>query len=520
MVLGKPRSHLSKHLASFNLRTFRIAVSKAPVIQLANSIKEIDRILLTDVANHLGSEILQLLKAKRNSLTLACQLPAEVLGEILAIYVALNRVPRIGSPDLESEKEDTPWPWSLRLLRILNVLRVYRYWRSVALNTPNVWSTPDFNFPRWALRMLRWSKSAPLHIDTSNVGRLASSPDDVLCPEEVLRSSTMKAIFEGLEETSRISSLRLEAGLLALEELIKSSGLIQPAPLLTSLIIKCGPDWFSSLRERLLVLPEDILTGSPPNLSSLQLLDCYIPWRSGLFMGNLTTLSIRYSQRYYRTWDFEDGVHPARLASPPPSQFQFQWYLSLRDLKTTIQNLLEVLPHNDIETLKLCMPKISGSETVVAQCFGWLPRLKVIILQDECAIELVRALGCCNLPRFVSQHPESAEEHSERTDFPEYTDEDSNPGVFPALRVLALTNVKNRRYWDDFDAAVVCPKLLEVLRARGDHDLHLRTLALVGLDDEKYSTSRFVSRLAKQCPWVRVERKYPDKDFEDLWFQP
>ncbi|KAL0565106.1 hypothetical protein V5O48_016929 [Marasmius crinis-equi] len=623
------------------------------LIQLANTIEEIDRVLLTDVAESNLENRLRL-KSKRNSFTPACRLPAEVLGEIFAIFVIVSRasaghaiVGRLVTLLQPELKDKLPVRWSA-------VLHICRHWRAVALDTPKVWSAPDFNHPSWARRMIELSKAAPLTIDTSNVASLLRSLPEVNPPQVVAVSiqETFKVVSEALGEIGRVTTLRLEAGRWALERILSTSpSMLQPAPVLTSLIVTNR--YHSESNSDVFVLPEDFIAQRAPQLSHLELGDCCIPWCSGLFQ-NLTVFSVHLSyctpstaplahktrstpqefmhalssmtrievlelhncipsegrglfphetlvlpslrrlevrdeaktcvnlldnMRFPRwtvvhlqiepldshngffrvgtttttaglvspylsglfllgnawsdsepeprkiralmlkfdlpgwwredsdvgefiikTWDSADSINPT---SPPPCQLYLKWLMPLRDVKATVQKILHALPRDDIETLKLCLPEVSD-EIVAAQCFGWLPRLKVIILRDKCAYEVVRALGCFDLPRSGSYEPPGDSPSSET----------STSVIFPSLQVIALVNV-NQVCFQDVDMEELCRPLLKRLNIRkNQYNVCLEKLLLVDIIDQEY----YVSKIRRRCPWLTTTQELPEGDFDGLWY--
>ncbi|KAL0565104.1 hypothetical protein V5O48_016927 [Marasmius crinis-equi] len=633
-------------------------------IQLANTIEEIDRILLTDVAESNLEDRLRL-KSKRNSFTPVCRLPAEVLGEIFAIFVIVSRAPADlafvdrSATSLRSELilkvpiTSIYLPWTV-------VLHVCRHWRAVALGTPKVWSTPDFNHPSWARRMIELSKTAPLTIDTSNVASLLPYSFEVN-PVEAVRvvsiQETSEVVSEALGEIDRVTTLRLEAREEELKSILSATpSLIQPAPLLTSLIVtnRSDPRTRTQWSPSTIALPKDFLAQKAPQLSRLELDDCYIPWCSGLFRNltifslylpycpllitligfktrytpqefmdalksmtrievlelqncipsesgekglfphetlvlpnlcqlkvwdgvkacvnllktmrfprwtvvhlqlepdyhnglfgdrNTTTIAGLISSYLYRlfllgnacsdfeseprkikalmlefdlserrredskfgefiikTWDSADSLNPA---SPPPCQLSLKWLIRLCDVKATVQKILHALPRDDIETLKLSLPEVSD-EIVAAQCFGWLPRLQVIILRDACAYEVVRALGCFNLPRSGSYEPPSDSPFSET----------STSMIFPSLRVIALVNV-NQACSQDVDMEGLCRLLLKRLNIRkNQYNVCLEKLVLVDFVDQEY----YVSKIRRRCPWLTTKQELPEGGFDGLWY--
>jgi hypothetical protein len=50
---------------------------------------------------------------------------------------------------------------------IKEVTHISRYWRTVALACPNLWSFPVFSQPKWADEFLKRSKMAPLTVKVS-----------------------------------------------------------------------------------------------------------------------------------------------------------------------------------------------------------------------------------------------------------------------------------------------------------------------------------------------------------------
>ncbi|KAL0571715.1 hypothetical protein V5O48_010239, partial [Marasmius crinis-equi] len=127
-------------------------------------------------------------------------------------------------------------------------------WRELALNTPTLWTKPDFRWPLWAQEMLRRSKEADLDITY----RVESGAHNILSrPFE-------EAMLEALSNASRITNISFNLwDTIGFEGILAS--LVQPAPLLHTLCLH----FYSTLAED--PFPERLLGDHAPSLRNLSI---------------------------------------------------------------------------------------------------------------------------------------------------------------------------------------------------------------------------------------------------------
>ncbi|KAL0572653.1 hypothetical protein V5O48_009311 [Marasmius crinis-equi] len=113
----------------------------------------------------------RLLKFKRNSLTLIYQLPPELLSRIFHFHA----------------KHTIQVNYEFQGGDLVNFMHVCQHWRKVAVETPDIWSTPDFRRPKWAQEMVARSKTTPLTLVTSNLAGESHADGKVESAVEVLR---------------------------------------------------------------------------------------------------------------------------------------------------------------------------------------------------------------------------------------------------------------------------------------------------------------------------------------------
>ncbi|KAL0580809.1 hypothetical protein V5O48_001185 [Marasmius crinis-equi] len=207
--------------------------------------------------------IVQNLKSRRNVLSTICRLPVEVLANIfmdcntdIPTFVDGNRAKGI--------------------VTLFRLARVCRHWRTVALDTPELWSRPDYSSGTPLARiMLSRSKDAPLVVDAE------------------FGSGTRGVVFETLKHIARTTVLHITAtdDRAGLQQLVHE--LVQPAPFLHTLGL--GLDqvraWDALLSPSELHLPHTFLGNHAPRLRNLLLRWCCIPLDSPL-LRNLTRLSL------------------------------------------------------------------------------------------------------------------------------------------------------------------------------------------------------------------------------------
>jgi hypothetical protein len=144
------------------------------------------------------------LKTRRNALAPIARLPPETLTEIFRYVIGLD----------QSE-------WSSGSLRWVRMIGVCRYWHSVMMESPRLWSCLVFNDIQITTEMLRRSKSSPLVVK-ANLS---------------MRGIMQKAIELPLAHMSRIRVLHVQGT----DELFARlfAAIHQPAPLLQSLRLEC-----------------------------------------------------------------------------------------------------------------------------------------------------------------------------------------------------------------------------------------------------------------------------------------
>ncbi|KAF9270083.1 hypothetical protein L218DRAFT_1071574 [Marasmius fiardii PR-910] len=200
-----------------------------------------------------AKEELKELEFQRNLLIPICRFPAEILGSIFTFCAVPN-----GGIDKGP--------------RLPNVVHVCRLWRSIAFNTPLMWSTPDFTWPKLAREMLKWSKSGPLNIEWRR--------DSYITP----RPMQIEVLSEAIAEISRVQSFYLSCNAYQVQALV--TGMVRPAPILESLTLQAANS------NEVLHLPDNFLGGDAPRLRQLSLRASDIPWGSQI-MKNLTSLDVR-----------------------------------------------------------------------------------------------------------------------------------------------------------------------------------------------------------------------------------
>ncbi|KAG7099962.1 hypothetical protein E1B28_001755 [Marasmius oreades] len=213
------------------------------------------------------TEELKQIQYERNLLVPICRLPAEILGSIFTFYIdSYSQEHYVYSGTFHQRGR---W-W-------VDILLVCRHWCATAYNTPSMWSTPDFRFPRLAWRMLKYSGSTPLNIIWDFHPTL-------------LRDEHRRLFMKVLSSLSRIASLHLNLFSPTIRDLFEDSlteMANEPAPLLHSLVIDCTEVMYP------VILSEDFLGGGAPRLTRLELGGCLLErWRTPLFT-NLTHLTIR-----------------------------------------------------------------------------------------------------------------------------------------------------------------------------------------------------------------------------------
>jgi hypothetical protein len=184
------------------------------------------------------------LKSRRNTLAPISRLPPETLATIFALLSA------------------SAWDEKVVHLEWLRVVHVCRRWRKAALNHPRFWSHINFTKLTSAgvAEILARAKMAPLHLQ-GDVGIWRAAHVEVFERQlEVHISHTRHLSISGYFET-------------ALARLLSS------APTLESLSLsrKSPTCWLPPV-----IIPENLLNCTAPNLTSLELENCDISWKSPL----------------------------------------------------------------------------------------------------------------------------------------------------------------------------------------------------------------------------------------------
>ncbi|KAL0072682.1 hypothetical protein AAF712_000445 [Marasmius tenuissimus] len=200
------------------------------------------------------------LKSRRNLVVPVCRLPTEILAGVFALCNALEPEEIHGLRNTARKQ-----PTSIRLKHVC------RHWRTVALNSPSVWCSPNFAFPVLAREMLQLSKCAHLSIDA----HVSCTPN-----------FRLDVLSEALKHISRTRCLFIEARKADIETTL--SAVTEPAPFLRSMQLVCHPPADA------IALPENFLGGDAPRLCRLELHRCQIPWNTP-FLRNLTSLHIDWS---------------------------------------------------------------------------------------------------------------------------------------------------------------------------------------------------------------------------------
>lgn len=211
------------------------------------------------------------LRTRRNVLVPIARLPFEILAHIFAL-VASESVPR---PYTTLHASHTGASGSLGWIVVTHVCR---QWRAVAMNSPWLWANCVCALPVAVCDLLVRSRNVPI-IVSHDLGRYR------------VKHGPLKAIKLTLTQISRVKVLQLCIDEDSLDALTKTQ-LATPAPLLTSLEISLSADVRLSFLHRLASLPPNIFAGEAPRLRRVSLVNCTIPWTSGILTG-LTHIEIR-----------------------------------------------------------------------------------------------------------------------------------------------------------------------------------------------------------------------------------
>ncbi|KAL0066323.1 hypothetical protein AAF712_006581 [Marasmius tenuissimus] len=296
-------------------------------------------------------ETLQLLNSRRNSLIPIAYLPTEVLSRVFSCHVEELR-PSQMTDDFPNElRSITPNDW-------LWFAQVCQHWRTVALGTATLWSTPDFRFRKLSLEMVKRSKPAPLNV-LLHVGEDMDIIRSVC--EEVLR-----------KEFSRIGLLDFylhkDCALRVFKEIRGAEGF----PMLHSFTFFLGG---IDPPRHALSLPHGLFAEPPPlRLLVLHNLDCNKSRSSGL-LKNLTTLHLSLEEGFAQPIPFEkllsvledchelqelmlegclDELNPARTSNLEPVELPHLRRFELSDeFSITASSFFELVSFPNVQFIDL-----------------------------------------------------------------------------------------------------------------------------------------------------------------------
>ncbi|KAL0068424.1 hypothetical protein AAF712_004502 [Marasmius tenuissimus] len=172
-------------------------------------------------------------------------------------------------------------------------MSVCRLWRAVAMNTPTLWSKPDFYWPKWTREMMKYTKSIPLDIQWTS-----SHP----VPEQ----RQLDTLFEVVEHCSRVASLDFVSRS-APDLTTLLSKMVRPAPHVHFIRLE------TVYRNDHFVIPDNFLGKEAPRLTHFQIHGCNVPWGSPI-LRNLTTLSIGRANFDGMTTSLEDVASTLQAA--------------------------------------------------------------------------------------------------------------------------------------------------------------------------------------------------------------
>ncbi|KAI0369209.1 hypothetical protein BV20DRAFT_968410 [Pilatotrama ljubarskyi] len=284
------------------------------------------------------------LKGCINTMAPISRLPPEILSEVFAL-VAIS--------DYEAQRRNHYGP--SHAYKWITLTHVCRIWRTVALNTPRLWSRIVLTKPDVAREVLARSKKAPLWVSATVAYR-----DDARLP-----------ILDTLmQESSRIKEFRLTGPARLVQALSTKWRL--PANMLESMFLSSDVKPFD--RDSFLPtlpLSSDFLSGQIPRLRRLEIHRITVDWTNPLFCPSLKTLI----------------VHARYDTTPKLGEFS--------QLLTALENmpLLETLNLNE------AIPRLPDDATNLpaVQHAVTLPALRSLDLFSD-AIECAKLLRHLSLP--------------------------------------------------------------------------------------------------------------------------
>ncbi|EIW83227.1 hypothetical protein CONPUDRAFT_152261 [Coniophora puteana RWD-64-598 SS2] len=208
------------------------------------------------------------LRNRRNSLVAISKLPSEILAAIFQACADTSHGSARYSPVHVCSSPCLSW---------ISATYVCRFWRSVALDHPTLWSQLPCFHRRWTNEFLMRAKSAPLIIRAA-----ASASASVLWGPSGSVKTALAHIAQTRELTLMVPSKEL------LEQLLNN--VRAAAPTLESLLLKSSHNGFH-VSNYAYHVPMQLFLGATPRLRRLSLYKCNIDWNSPL-LTNLTHLCI------------------------------------------------------------------------------------------------------------------------------------------------------------------------------------------------------------------------------------
>ncbi|KAF8262420.1 hypothetical protein EI94DRAFT_1832824 [Lactarius quietus] len=153
----------------------------------------------------------------------------------------------------------------------LRVAHVCHQWREIALNRPLFWRHVDFTIftSAGAAEILARAKKAPLHLEAR-------------VPVGLWDDARFSAFQKELQDhVSQIGHLAISAEPCHINRTLKR--LTLPAPTLESLSLLPREGYGNRMRWEHVFVPDNLFAGSTPRLSSIEVWECEISWRSPLF---------------------------------------------------------------------------------------------------------------------------------------------------------------------------------------------------------------------------------------------
>ncbi|KAL0567486.1 hypothetical protein V5O48_014503 [Marasmius crinis-equi] len=187
------------------------------------------------------------------------QLPYDILLRIFTFYI--KRLLTSGSSERTKPSE-----W-------LSFTHVCQYWRSAALESPTLWTEPDFRFPSIAHETLKRSQSLPisLTIRASEGAKLKELAIEMLKSEYFPRIAYLELCFSSPS---------------ALEAVLRVA--VSPASSLHTLRLEGG--YYAGMVR--VLLPDNFLGGTSVGLRQLEMVGFSIPWNS-TFLRDLTHFDVK-----------------------------------------------------------------------------------------------------------------------------------------------------------------------------------------------------------------------------------